>query len=52
MLKIFSVMGGYKGVQYVENTPEMSKNQGLANSNILFRCSNLVFFSSPELCSG
>ena len=36
--------GGGGGGQYVENTPEISKTQGLANFKFLFYCSNPLFF--------
>ena len=35
---------GAAGGQYVENTQEISKNQGFANFNFLFYCSNPLFF--------
>ena len=34
---------GATGGQYVENTPEISKNQGFANFKFLFYCSNPLF---------
>ena len=39
--------GGGGGGEYVENTSEISKNQGFANFDIFFPCSNL-FFSSND----